>query len=138
MKIQYCLICGALVIVMQSCIYIPTPQHSLLSGRGMIENEDTQEIQIGKTTREDILLQFGEPDVTINRQTIFVYRWTRTHGYLIFGAGYSGDIAPVGKTTLLMFEFNPQNLLKRFEFIPEGIFNTTMEAAMQWVTNENP
>ena len=138
MKMQYCLVCWALVILLKSCIYIPTHQHDLLAGRGMIENEDTQKLQIGTTTREDILLQFGEPDVTLKRQTVFVYRWTRVRGYLIVGAGYSGDIAPIGKTTLLMFEFDPQNLLKRFEYIPEGIFNNTMEVAIKWVSDENP
>jgi hypothetical protein len=139
MKLQYWLICCALLLLLQGCIYIPTPQHALLEGRGMIEPEDTLGLQVGATTLEDILLQFGEPDVTINRQKIFVYRWTRIQGYFaVGGAGYSGYAGPIGKTTLLMFEFDSQNLLKRFEYIPEGIFNTTMEAAIKWASEESP
>jgi hypothetical protein len=139
MRLQYwCLICWALVLVLQGCIYIPTPQHSLLEGRGMIEPEDTQALQVGVTTREAVLLQFGEPDATLNQQKIFIYHWTRIQGYFAVGAGYSGYGGPVGKTTLLIFEFDAQNLLKRFEYIPEGIFNTTMEAATKWASEKNP
>ncbi len=138
MRLQYWLISWALVLVLQGCIYIPTPQHALLAGRGMIEPEDTLGLQVGATTREAVLLQFGEPAATLNQQTIFVYSWTRVQGYFFIGAGYSGYGGPIGKTTLLMFEFDSQNLLKRFEYIPEGIFNTTMEAAMKWASEENP
>ena len=137
MRLQYwCLIYWALVLVLEGCIYIPTPQHDLLAGRGMIEPADTQVLQIGATTREAILLRFGEPDATLNQQAIFVYSWTRVQGYFAVGAGYTGYVGPVGKTTLLMFEFDSQNLLKRFEYIPEGIFNSTMEAAMKWASRE--
>ena len=138
MKIKYCMICWIFVMVLQSCMYIPTPQHDLLSGRGMIGNEGIKGLQIGTTTCEDILLQFGEPDLTLKRQAIFAYQWTRTRGYLFVAGPYYADVAPVGKTTLLMFEFDSQDLLERFEYISVGIFESSMEAAMKWTINENP
>ena len=138
MRLQYWLISWALVLVLQGCIYIPTPQHALLKGRGMIEPEDTETLQDGVTTREAILLRFGEPDATLNQQTIFVYRWTRVQGYFAIGGGYSAVGGPIGKTTLLMFEFDAQNLLKRYEYIPEGLFKTTMEAAIKWASEKGP
>jgi len=138
MRLRYLLIYWALALVLQGCIYIPMPQHSLLAGRGMIEPEDTHDLQVGSTTREAILLQFGEPDATLNQQKIFVYRWTRVQGYFAIGGGYSAYVGPIGKTTLLMFEFDAQNLLKRFEYIQEGIFSTAMESAMKWASEENP
>jgi hypothetical protein len=138
MRLQYWLICWTFVLVLQGCIYIPTPQHALIAGRGIIKPEDIQDLHVGITTRESVLLRFGEPDSTLNRQTIFTYRWTRIQGYFAIGAGYSGYAGPIGKTTLLMFEFDSQNLLKRFEYIPEGIFNTTMETALKWASEGNP
>lgn len=140
MKIRYYhyLICWVFFLVLQSCMYIPTPQHDLLAGRGMIASEDTQELKIGITTLEDILLQFGEPDLTIERQKIFMYHWTRVRGYFFVGGGYYATGGPIGKTTLLMFEFDPNNLLKRFGYTSEGIFDTTMEAAIKWVSDKNP
>ena len=138
MRLKYALIFLSLLLSLQGCIYIPTPQHALLKGRGMIELEDTQALQVGVTTREAVLLQFGEPDATLNQQCIFVYHWTRVQGYFAVGGGYSAYAGPVGKTTLLTFEFDSQNLLKRFEYIQEGIFNTTMEAATKWASEDNP
>ena len=138
MRLRYLLIYWALALVLQGCIYIPMPQHSLLAGRGMIEPEDTHDLQVGSTTREAILLQFGEPDATLNQQKIFVYSWTRVQGYFAIGGGYTGYVTPVGKTTLLMLEFDTQNLLKRYEYIPEGLFNMTMGAAIKWASEKGP
>src|SRR4030043_640549 len=138
MRLRYLLIYWALALVLQGCIYIPMPQHSLVAGRGMIEPEDTHDLQVGSTTREAILLQFGEPDATLNQQKIFVYSWTRVQGYFAIGGGYTGYATPVGKTTLLMLEFDTQNLLKRYEYIPEGLFNMTMGAAIKWASEKGP
>lgn len=138
MRLKYALIFLFLLLSLQGCIYIPTPQHALLKGRGMIDPEETETMQVGVTTREAILLRFGEPDATLNQQAIFVYRWTRVQGYFAIGGGYSAVGGPIGKTTLLMFEFDAQNLLKRFEYIQEGIFSTAMKSAMKWASEKNP
>jgi hypothetical protein len=138
MRPKYVLILLFLFPYLQGCIYIPTPQHALLEGRGMIEPEDTETLQVGVTTREAILLRYGEPEATLNQQAIFVYRWTRVQGYWAIAGGYQAYGAPIGKTTLLMFEFDAQNLLKRYEYIPEGLFNTTMEAAIKWASEKGP
>ena len=122
------------LIVLSACIYIPTPQHTILEGRGMIGIEEIEDFKIDTTSREEVLLRFGEPDFTLNEQSIFAYSWTRVQGYLFIGGGYSGTGGPVGKTTLLLFEFDSMNLLKRFEFIPEGIFKTKMETVLKWAS----
>ena len=138
MRLKYVLIFLFLLLSLQGCIYIPTPQHALLEGRGMVDPEDTEALQVGATTREAILLRFGEPDTTLNQQAIFVYRWTRVQGYFAIGGGYSAVGGPIGKTTLLMLEFDTQNLLKRYEYIPEGLFNMTMGAAIKWASEKGP
>ena len=137
MKRKYLLTSLALAIMLKACIYIPTPQHTIMEGRGMVEAEDIQDFKTGTTTREEVLLRLGEPDFTLNEQSIFAYSWTRVQGYFFIGGGYSGAGGPVGKTTLLMLEFDSMNLLKRFEFVPEGVFKTKMETALKWTSGEN-
>lgn len=138
MKLKYFFILCPLILAFNGCLYLPMPQHSILAGRGMIKSSDIQDLKIGSTSMEEILLMFGEPDITLEQQSVFSYGWTRVQGYLIFGAGYTGEIAPIGKTTLLLFEFDTQNLLKRFEYLSVGIFNTDMETAIKWASEEDP
>jgi len=137
MRLKYLLTCFILVLVLQSCIMLPEPEHGLHDGRGMIKPEDTKTLQIGVTTREAILLQFGEPDATLNQQTVFVYGWTTIVGEIyvfIFNERYYMELR-----TLLMIEFDSQNLLKRFEYIyTDSEEGSTMKSAIKWVSKEKP
>jgi len=45
--------------VFAGCVIIPTPEHTLLEGRGKIEESDTAFLETAKTTREEVLLRFG-------------------------------------------------------------------------------
>lgn len=123
---------AALGLVATGCVYIPTPAHDLLAGRGMIEKSRTADLQPGTSTREEILLRFGEPDATLRRQRVFVYRWTRIQGYLIVAGGNSGDVFPVGKTTLLLFQFDDAGRLERYAFTGVGLSPSIPQRAEQW------
>ena len=132
------LLCFTLTIATAGCLYIPTPQHGLLSGRGMIDAEETRKFRVGITTREDVLLLLGEPDATLNNQSVFLYTWTRTQGYLIIGGYGRGEIAAIGHTTLLLFDFDANNYLKRFELTSPGIFSSVMGEAQKWISEDMP
>ena len=43
---------------------VPTVEHGLLAGRAEITKQDIRSLKVGNTTREDVLLRFGEPDST--------------------------------------------------------------------------
>ncbi len=136
MRLLCCVLYCFFAIAASGCIYIPTPQHDLLYGRGMIDPEMTQRFQIGITTRDDVLLLLGEPDATLTNQSIFLYTWTRTQGYMIvYGAR---DWAPVGRTTILLFEFDANNYVKRFERSSPGFFSSPLEEAQRWASEGNP
>jgi len=94
---------------------IPTPEHTLLEGRGKIEESDMVFLESTKTTREDILLRFGEPDLILNQDRILIYHWTVSHGYWFAGGGYSAVGGPIPKDYLIMLEFDEQGHLKKYE-----------------------
>jgi hypothetical protein len=101
----------------------------------------THGFQGGITTREDVLLHLGEPDATLNNQSVFLYTWTRTRGYLIWAVPYGGGgICSAGKTTILLFEFDADNYLKRFERTSPSFFSGTsiMGEAQRWVSEDIP
>ena len=68
-----------------------------------------------KTTREDVLLRFGEPDLILNQDRILIYHWTVSHGYWFAGGGYSAVGGPIPKDYLIMLEFDEQGHLKKYE-----------------------
>lgn len=120
------------------CLYIPTPHHSLLAGRGMIEEATIQHYQPGVTTRAEILLNLGEPDATLSSQSIFVYTWTRTQGYLVMGGYGRGEILTIGSTSLLLMEFDDRNCLKRVKLSFAGMFSSAMREAADWAADRTP
>jgi len=117
------------LIGLVSCGLFPTPEHDLLKGRGKIEESDIAFLTAGKTTREDVLLRFGEPDLVLYDQRILIYRWSVIQGYgfiLLYG-GYSG---PISRDYLFMLEFDGEGRLKRFERY--GNYATVEEAIDKW------
>ncbi len=97
------------------CIIIPTPEHTLLTGRGEIGESDIAFMSVGDTTREEALLRFGEPDLVLRDQRILIYHWSVSHGYWLVAGGYQAAGGPIPKKYLFMLEFDGEGRLSRFE-----------------------
>ena len=115
--VRWCLLLWACMVfaTFAGCVVIPTPEHDLLAGRGEINETDIAFLKVGKTTREDVLLRFGEPDMVLHDQRTLAYHWKVAHGYWFTGYGYSGAGGVIPKDYLFMLEFDEQGCLKRFE-----------------------
>lgn len=103
------------LVLLAGCIIIPLPEHGLLKGRGAISESDGSFFQLGKTTREQVLLKFGEPDMVIHKQRYIVYSWEVSHGYWGVGGYGQGAGGPISKMYSLILEFDEQGYLKHFE-----------------------
>jgi hypothetical protein len=120
-------ICLALVSA-NGCMIIPTPESGLLAGRGKIEEADIAFLKVGVTTRENVLLRFGEPDAVLHDQRILAYYWAVSVGYIIvYNAG-----AEIPKNYLFILEFDDAGLLKRAEISASG-WNTIEARLNKWV-----
>ena len=104
------------LIVLVGCFgaAIPTPVH-LVEGRGKIDESDIAFLTLSKTTREEVLLRFGEPDLVLDDQRILIYHWKLSYGYWFIAIGGTGDAGPIPKDYLFMLEFDEKGRLKRFE-----------------------
>jgi hypothetical protein len=118
------------------CIVIPTPEHALFEGRGEIGESDIAFLSAGRTTREDVLLQFGEPDLVLNDQRIIIYHWSVSHGYWLIGGGYSGYAGPIPKDYLFMLEFDGEGRLNRFE-ISGSIWTSEKYRIGKWTPQDS-
>ena len=96
-KIIICLIIISLTIV--GCIVFP-PGFYTYPG-GIIES-DLELIVEGKTTREEMLLKFGEPTAVVNEGAILLYDWPVL-------------MEPPIRCQYILLEFNPDGTLQRFK-----------------------
>jgi len=103
------------LVLLAGCIVVPLPEHALLGGRGAISEQDSASLGVGETIREFVLLTFGEPDLVLNQQNIFIYHWQVSQGYFLVGGYGAGAAGPIAKDYLLMLEFDQEGRLSRFE-----------------------
>ena len=104
-----------IIFVLQGCIAIPTPDH----GGGpelKIGKENTEFIQLQKTTFEDIVLEFGPPSFYIPENRVLAYSWREKEGYVLgvhpMGVPIAGSIP---SPHLFLIEVDDGYLVKRFE-----------------------
>lgn len=84
------------------CILIPTPS---VSGYSVITDKTIESLELGKTTRADVLLKLGEPGERLEDDRIFVYHWEQVAGFGIVPTALTND-------HYLALEFGPDKRLK--------------------------
>jgi outer membrane protein assembly factor BamE (lipoprotein component of BamABCDE complex) len=135
--VRCCLLCLACIVLatFPGCVIIPTPEHDLLAGRGEIDESDIAFLEVGKTTREDVLLRFGEPDMVLDEECILAYYWMVSHGYWFVGGYYSGTGGVIPKNYVFMLEFDEEGRLKRFER-SGSIFSAAQTRLEKWTPRD--
>lgn len=103
-----------LLLFSAACMVIPTPEHRL-GGRVPCDDEKTTFIVKETTSKEEVLLKLGEPDLVLNQETIFVYRWEMVAAYFVVGGYGAGAMGPIQRPHFLIIEFNGKNRVSRHE-----------------------
>jgi hypothetical protein len=62
------------------CLIWPFPTGTILAGRGRIRSEDQAAFAVGKTTREEVLLQLGTPAAHFEGERILTYAYVKGSG----------------------------------------------------------
>ena len=88
--------------------------------RDAIGTEQTEFVHVGITSKEEVLLQLGEPDAVFDHETTFVYRWRRKRGVGLIGLVPLFPVAytPAGsvhETYLLRIEFGEHDVVSRLQ-----------------------
>jgi WD40 repeat protein len=103
-----------LPILLTGCIAIPLP-----SEKNQFTETMEQQIEVGKTTRDEIIKSFGEPELS-HSSTLFIYRLPRESMKLLIIAGGMGGsgigLFPINRSDYVLFmEFDTIGTLKKYE-----------------------
>ena len=74
--------CIALVgcVLLTGCFTVPIPTaHYTADSRINLSKKKANRVTVGETTREEILLAFGEPDRMASDGSMVIYSWSRTY-----------------------------------------------------------
>ena len=105
------------------CVLIPTPAYKSdgLPTRQNVSAKDAQQIQTGVTTREQVLLRFGEPDTTFAQGRRFVYLWGDIVAWMFAsGGGYSATGGELSRGSMLEIDFDANGVVCRREVRTPG------------------
>ena len=113
-----------IIALVNGCL-MPTPPHG---GFGVITSDSIDFLRPATTTRADVLLRLGNPNYGAAEE-LFVYRWSRVHGYWSIGFGTAADIQ---KEHFLAIEFAQDNSVKRFKLIEPWLFQSPQTLLNEW------
>ncbi len=123
MRATFLALCVALWT--QGCIIYP--QFARVSppgpGRGEVAREDIHALRLGSTTREEVLLFLGEPDLRRDDDRCFAYVWGEVWGFV--GGDSSG--ANLTRHLALMLSFDDSGRLLRKERLGQPALGTDAE-----------
>ena len=84
---------------------------SISHGTAITQADATAKLVIGRTTKQDVFLNFGEPTKVMNNEKVFFYSWTRGKKVAIMGIG-SGN----AKADTLVVVFDEKDIVKNYRF----------------------
>jgi hypothetical protein len=112
-----CLTIG-LCTVYAGCIVIPMNSYTYGS-RQNVKEEVVNTLQLGTTTKDDVFLGFGEPDIVSDNANCITYTWEKVKLFWLLagGAGGAGTVlgGTVGRKYDLFLCFDDQGLLTQKE-----------------------
>ena len=106
----------ALAYSTTSCLIIPIPPVHSGYARTNVNQHAQEQFVPGKTTREDIIMAFGEPDAVSMDEHHLAYRSEKVVALWIAGGGYSASGGTIYKNHFYVFEFDSQG---RFQTVRE-------------------
>lgn len=108
------------VLALAGCVMLPLPQGNgpVTEGRE-IAAERSATIELGRTTRPEVLERLGEPTATWEARRLFVYAWDRVHWKLLVilagPATAAGGIFDLPTHYMLLVQFDADGRVSRAE-----------------------
>ena len=74
-------------------------------------------LKVGKSTRADVLMALGEPQIVSVDERYFAYTARQLHAVLIVGGAYSAQAVPIATTHFLVVEFAPNGTISKLDSV---------------------
>lgn len=120
-----------LVACLAGCVVIPSPNVPIRD----IPPQQRALLVVGETTRLEILMRYGEPEVRLDADRVIAYRWDRERAVVAFimGGGFQ-----VTDEEALLLEFDNGGKLARLG-MASGWDRKAIEAqAIEWSRTATP
>jgi len=105
----------ATVSLCASCIVVPL-NYTEYGNRKNLSKETIDRIVVGVTTKEDVLLELGEPDFISMGETSLAYSWRKVKLLWLAAAGYSGIGGTIARDYRLTITFDERNVVVGKQF----------------------
>lgn len=80
-------------------------------------------LEVGSTTREEVLLNLGAPDIVEGDESVFTYSWSTKAGILYFYFLGEDQTKPMSaKDHRLYIEFDENGIVKNYEIEEEELY----------------
>jgi hypothetical protein len=122
-------ILSSLAIGLPGCV-VP---ESHAPGRGQVPPQVIQSLQVGASTRGEILMKLGAPDRRLLDDRVFGYLWSEALVTLIFPAGYQVGGFTVWGKRMLLIEFAADGTVVRTGTVEAATARGADEAVKAWV-----
>ncbi len=120
-----------MMAVVSGCAYVPLH----VSEQTKISKRATNFLEPGKTTRAEVLLQFGDPSSRFEKDCFFLYVW-ELHGYFLLVIPWlDANVQYVEHYNSICLEFTPDNLLRRFKFFTHP-FKDSTQKMFKWMDDK--
>lgn len=126
------------LISQTGCIVLPIPtqESKVLAGTPVTE-EQLAFLTLNVTTKSEVTVRLGSPDVIWEEARLFAYNWVVRQGILVWavGGGYSGaaGIYDVPKHYMLLIQFDDQDRVQRFERVVRPSFKSYGDFLKEWI-----
>lgn len=121
------------MLVLSGCAWVlPTPWTPHVSGHEPIDDE-VELLEVGTTTRIDVLLLCGDPDAVLRDETVFAYEWKRAWAHWAVVGRDSGAEGTFKYRQMCVMLFDRRGVLQRFEKFTFDKQLSTREDAEKWL-----
>ncbi len=105
------------LVAVAGCLVVPIPVNYHAAGsRTNVSPATEVALEIGVTTREDILLMLGEPDLYAEDGRVLGYAWTKVTAVVVVVLPYAGSAGELGQNAVLKLTFDDHDQLATIEF----------------------
>lgn len=126
---------AATALLIGGCLYVPTPNGRTIEG-SEVKDDDLSFLKPGVTTKAEVTAQFGNPTMFWRDENIFVYRWVRREGVLVWAvaAGYSGSFgaADIPQELAFLLKFDRDDRLVGSEIVKRPMLKSYGEFLLEW------
>lgn len=128
----------SLACLCQGCIVIPVPASDKVATCGTrISPKETRLIEIGHTTRAEVVNRFGQPFAAQKLPAAIAYNWSVATWKYLAVVGYGPGLACNYDTLsergeVLMFQFDGDDCVQRFQFRRLSDGEWVAEVLRQW------